>query len=180
MLYCTRCQVLSTDGDRCPLCGGKKLRPARADDPVLLLTTGEGESRQIAAAFDDAGIPHMERPLDTGSASSIILGQSRCSQTRVFVPFGEIGTARDVLTGIGFLHDGTDGTAPVEPPERKDGPDGTAPAEPPERKDGPEKTVGRGKRLAVRILSVLLFAVVVTLVVFLADGIAGRFKSLFH
>jgi hypothetical protein len=165
MLYCTRCQVLSTDGDRCPLCGGKKLRPARADDPVLLLTTGEGESRQIAAAFDDAGIPHMERPLDTGSASSIILGQSRCSQTRVFVPFGEIGTARDVLTGIGFLHDGTDGTAPAEPPERK---------------DGPEKTVGRGKRLAVRILSVLLFAVVVTLVVFLADGIAGRFKSLFH
>lgn len=165
MLYCTRCQVLSTDGDRCPLCGGKKLRPARADDPVLLLTTGEGESRQIAAAFDDAGIPHMERPLDTGSASSIILGQSRCSQTRVFVPFGEIGTARDVLTGIGFLHDGTDGTAPAEPPERK---------------DGPEKTMGRGKRLAVRILSVLLFAVVVTLVVFLADGIAGRFKSLFH
>ncbi|MCI1991315.1 MAG: hypothetical protein LKJ59_08310 [Oscillospiraceae bacterium] len=165
MLYCTRCQVLSTDGDRCPLCGGKKLRPARADDPVLLLTTGEGESRQIAAAFDDAGIPHMERPLDTGSASSIILGQSRCSQTRVFVPFGEIGTARDVLTGIGFLHDGTDGTAPAEPPERK---------------DGPEKTMGRGKRLAVCILSVLLFAVVVTLVVFLADGIAGRFKSLFH
>ncbi len=27
MLYCDKCQVLSEDGEICPLCGGQKLRP---------------------------------------------------------------------------------------------------------------------------------------------------------
>lgn len=169
MLYCEKCQVVSMDENRCPLCGGKKLRQVRPNDPVMLLTVGEAESRRIAAAFDDTGIPHMERSMDSGSVSSIVLGQSRCAQMRVFVPFGDMEHARDILHGIGALKDDED------EPDGSDQKD--QPAEDESEKDIP---MSRGRRLVIRIFSILLFITLIWAVVSAADSIISSFKSAFH
>lgn len=172
MLYCAKCQVLSKDEDRCPLCGSKKLRQVQPNDPVLLLTASEPESLRIAAAFDEAKIPHMERSLDAGSASSIILGQSRYLQIRVFVPFGEIENAREILRGIGFLDGDEPAAEPVTGEDRL--------SEQDQEKEEKDISMSRGRRLAVRIFSILAFVALIWLVVTMADSIAGFLKSEFH
>ena len=173
MLYCDRCQVLSEDEETCPLCGGHKLRPAAANDPVLLFTTCEEEAQRIAAAFDDERIPHMERMQEGGSASSIVLGRSRCAQMRIFVPFGEIGHARDVMHGIGALKDGWKEDAAIS--------NGDSEAAPQKAAHGKEEVpMSRGRRIALRIFSIIMFLILVSAVVFGADAIVNAFKSMFH
>jgi RNA polymerase subunit RPABC4/transcription elongation factor Spt4 len=167
MLYCKKCQVLSKDGRTCPLCGSDNLRPAAAEDAVLLYTAQQEEAERIAAAFDDAGIPHMERILEDGSYSAVVLGHSRCASMRIFVPFGEIAHAREVMLGIGAL--------------KNDGPSGAE-----QRVSGQasreetEKPMSRWQMTAIRILSMLLFFLLVAVVVFASDSLVGVFQSLFH
>lgn len=168
MLYCDKCQILSEDEETCPLCGNRRLRPVAANDPVLLFTTWNEEAQRIAAAFDDDGIPHMERVEEGGGASPVLLGRNRCAQIRIFVPFSEIGHARDVMRGIGALKD--DGKDDRKLSEK------TAKAAPKDM----EKPMSPGKQAFVRILSILMFLLLVCAVVFGADAIVGGFKSIFH
>lgn len=168
MHYCADCQVLSPDGEKCPLCGGKKLRQAKADDPILLITESETEVSRITAAFDDADIPHMERTLGTGGYTSIILGQSRCAEIRVFVPFGEIEHAKEVLRGIGAIKQAENDIPSLQ-------------EDLPCKKQKEEATpMSRGRRLAVRIFSIVLFIAIIWFVVVMADNIAAYLKSAFH
>lgn len=165
MLYCESCQVLSRDETMCPQCGSRKLRPVSENDPVLLFTAGTEETQRITAAFDDEGIPHMERIQGGGSLTSIVLGQSRCAQVRIFVPYGKIDHAKDVMLGIGALKDDGETSKPATQDEQA------------QKKAVP---MSPGRRAAVRIFSSLLFLILVIAVVAGADTIVNLFKSFFH
>ena len=167
MLYCERCQVLSRDETICPQCGSRKLRSASAGDPVLLFTAGTEEAQQITAAFDEEGVPHMERTQGGGSLTSIVLGQSRCARVRIFVPYGKIDQAKDIMLGIGVLKETGEGENSLEP-------------EPDAQKQTKEVPMSPGRRAAVRIFSALLFLALVIAVVSGADMIVNLFKSFFH
>lgn len=171
MMYCDRCQVLSKDGETCPLCGSHRLRPAAANDTVLLFTAGQDEAERIAAAFDDSGIPHMERVQEGGSASQIPLGQNRFAQVRIFVPFGQIENARDVMRGIGALKDDAKDTELSK--------DLTGEEHGKENNEKKKEAMSPGRKAALRIFSIVLFLILVCAVVFGADAIVGAFKSMF-
>lgn len=160
MLYCSDCQTAVPEGEVCPLCGRKNLRAIRDDDPVLLLTVGEDEAARIAAAFQQASIPCMTRSTDAGGYSSIILGRSRCSDVRIFAPFGETEHAREVLFGIGALKENGELHENAEPA-------GSGAAE--KKKKNP---VGE-------IIAAVLFFALVWLVVSASDIIAAFVKGLF-
>ena len=170
MLYCEKCQVLSRDDNVCPSCGGKKLRLPKDNDPVLLYTAGGEEAERIAAALEDAGIPFMKRTLGGGGYIDIVLGQSRSSQVNIFVPYGEVKRAEEVLHGIGVLKDEETEQAAVEGVEAEKNPAGKA-----AKKE--EIPMSRGRRIAVRIFSALLFLLLVWLVVSVADGIVSLFQG---
>ena len=163
MLYCEKCQTVSQDGQSCPLCGSQKLRPICPDDPVLLLTVGEDESSRIAAAFEEASIPCMTRPSRTGGYTSIVLGHNRCSDVRVYVPFGEVERAKDILIGIGALKTGKN----TEKEERS-GTKGNCSAE------------SHGRRTAVKIFSAVLFFILIWVAVILSDRLVEALKGLFR
>lgn len=165
MLYCDRCQVLSRDEQMCPVCGSRKLRIPKENDPILLFTADSGEAERITAAFSDEGIPHMEKNLG-GSASSVFFGKSRYMQTRIFVPFGEIDHAKDVMRAIGALKDENKETS--EKPEQE-----AAGKE-------QEEPMSRSRRALLRIISAIMFFFLIAAVVFFADTIASEFWSFFH
>lgn len=169
MLYCERCQVLSRDDNVCPSCGGKKLRLPKDNDPVLLYTAGGEEAEQIAAAFEDAGIPFMKRTLGGGGYVGIVLGQSRSSQVNIFVPYGEMEHAEEILHGIGILKEEKTEQAAEDLKEPK------KPSAEKAKKE--EIPMSRGRRIAVRIFSALLFLLLVWLVVSVADGIVSLFQG---
>lgn len=160
MLYCARCETLSLDGETCPLCGGSKLRQARPDDPVLLLSTGGEESRKICDAFEDAGIPHEERPLGTGGIMKIYAGSPGNADIRIFVPYQAIGQCKQILTQIGILDEGG---KMIRSSEEK-------------ASDG---SMSRGLRIPGKIFSAVLFALAIVLVVSLSDGLVNLIRSLF-
>ena len=169
-LYCERCQALSKDGKVCPSCGGKKLRLPKDNDPVMLYNAGGEEAEQIAAAFEDAGIPFMKRSLGGGSYTGIVLGQSRSSQVNIFVPYGEVEHAEEILHGIGVLKDEETEQDAAEGMEEEKNPSET-------KAKKEQIPMSRGRRIAVRIFSALLFLLLVWLVVSVADGIVSLFQG---
>ncbi len=161
MLYCAKCETLSLDEETCPMCGGKKLRPARPDDPVLLLTTGGEEGRKVCSAFEDAGIPHEARPLGTGGIMKIYTGgPDNVSDVRIFVPYRAVGQCREILTDIGFLDES--GTK--------------IPASQEEASSGSQSY---NWHVAGKIFTAFLLILVVVAVVSLSDTLVGFLKSLF-
>lgn len=162
MLYCASCEVLSTDGETCPMCGGKKLRPVEPGDPVLLMTTGAEESRRICGAFQDVGIPCEALPLGTGGIMEIYTGTMAAgASVRIFVPYRAVERCRQILTETGLL----DETG------KKAGPEST------EELDGEPKR--RAKNTAVKICSAIAFLALVWLTVTFADAIVTFARSLF-
>lgn len=159
MLYCESCQTAVPEGEACPACGGKNLRPIADEDPVLLMTAGEEEASRIAAAFEEASIPCMTRSSDAGGYSSIILGKSRCADVRIYAPFGETEHAREVLFGIGAL--------------KTPGADGTPEA------GGEQASAEKKKSPVGEIAAVVLFFLLIWLVVSGTDLLTGFFKKLF-
>lgn len=161
MLYCAKCETLSLDGETCPMCGGKKLRPVRPGDPVLLLTTGGEETQRICSAFEDAGIPHEARPLGTGGIMRIYTGgPDNTSSVRIFVPYQAVERCREILTDIGVLNESG---VIADPPGEKLS----------------EESLSRGWRVSRRIFSAFLFLLAIVLVVALSDDLVNLIKSLF-
>lgn len=163
MLYCPNCQILCTDGKKCPLCGKKKLREVKPSDPVLLITTGESKCDEIAAALDDNKIPHEERINGLGIPSSVY-GKSSNISKNVFVSYGELEHSKEILRNIGAL---------IET-EHEEGQ--TKPLN--ENKEEDFAPMGRTKRIFARIVSAILFIILIWGVVTAADNIADAVKSL--
>ncbi|HCW79805.1 MAG TPA: hypothetical protein DG942_01710 [Ruminococcaceae bacterium] len=168
MLYCEDCLILCRDENSCPVCGSAKLRPPKPDDPVLLITVWENDAVKISAAFDDASLPYMKRNMNLGGASPVILGKSKASQTRLFVPYGEMGHAEDILHGIGIIKDEPNKNEQEDISDKESG-----------KKQKAQAPLSRGKQTAARIISALLFLLLIWGVVSASDVIAAWIKSLF-
>lgn len=150
MPYCSKCQRLTENTERCPSCGNGNLREVRADDPVLLLSVGETDADAVRAAFDDAGVPHEERMAGPGAPPALLYGKSPIARYRIFVRYGDLEQARDLLLNIGVPAEGGGET---------------------------ERGQNRVRLVFSRIVASLLFLGIVAAVVVLADGLIGLLKS---
>lgn len=157
MHYCPKCQVLVREGNRCPACNGKHLREAEESDPVMLLTATEEKCRRIGAALDGCGIPHEDRICGTEGIAAAYAGDGALCNKNVFVPYGRMQEAIDLMHGIGVT--GKDENAAPEEEAAEMSP---------------------RKRFFVRAVSVVLFILLVWVVVIAADAAAGWFKSLLY
>ncbi len=166
MLYCPRCQVLSSDGEPCPSCGGKKLREPAAEDPVLLMTADEIKAEMIEAVFADHGLPFEERICGLGGPPSVLIGKSIYTYTNknIFVPYGELETARALVNGIGIL-DAADKAELQQETEQNN-------------EEADDEKLSPRKRLILRIVSVVLFILAVWGVVAVSDYAANALKAL--
>lgn len=152
MMYCPKCQVLSRDGAACPSCGNGKLREARPEDPVLLVTAGGGDCDRIAEAFGEEGIPFELRMSGVGEPPESLYGRSPGSEKNVFVPYGAVDRCREILDSLGLL----DGSGRM--------------------KHADADTMSRPLRSFWRVFSVLLFMLLVWVAVTFADRIAEAVK----
>ncbi|MGX8702596.1 hypothetical protein [Caproiciproducens sp.] len=168
MLYCPKCQLLiDSDADRCAACGSKKLREPGPDDPVLLLTTDETNTTMIRSVFQENGIVFVEQDSGFGSPPSILLGSRPFYGNRnIFVAFRDLDTAKELLNGIGIA-DAQDAKLESGSP---------APEEEPEPEEEP---MSSRKRFFWRIVSAMMFILIVWGVVAAADFLANALKAFF-
>ena len=59
-MYCEKCSVLF-EGDRCPVCGGRKIRKENGEDICLLTERGQIESDLLSEVLEQNRIPFLKK-----------------------------------------------------------------------------------------------------------------------
>lgn len=170
MKYCPKCQRVYEDGvQRCEKCRALLGRTASAGDPVLLLSASVLECERVRGALSDEGIPCELRPWGGESSAGVVTGYSPAGSAELFVPFSALERAQQIKADI------TAEEGEVLLPE-----EGEEVSAGEEKKDGESfEEMGRGKRIFWRIISVVLFILLIWAVVAGTDGIVGWIKQFF-
>lgn len=131
----------------------------------FLITASGFELERIRTALSDNGIPNDSKPQKRNFSAKAVTGVDNSVQD-IYVAADDYDKAYDLCVGIGAIK--------LEGEEEiiSDDPEMTALAD--EYEEMPD-----GKRKAVRIISVILFILIVAAVIFGTDFITGWIKDLF-
>ena len=171
MKYCPICKSLAHDGDnRCPVCGKKLSRVTDINEPVRLCIVGGTERAMLCGLLDDAEIPYLQTNVQPqGVANEIVTGfDVKLSNIAVLVPFQALPEASELLSSIETVNN------PVEPmmdeinahiEYLRANPDANA--------------MSPGRARAVKIITLIIFLLLVAGAVFATDAFTGWIKGLF-
>ena len=102
LLYCEKCKQL-TNNDRCPRCGRKKLREAKENDPVYLITKDAMISASVEDILRQNNIPCQKQGI-MGVGVFTGLGYTN----RFFVPYGAYNKSKELLANFFTEEDSAD------------------------------------------------------------------------
>ena len=167
MKYCPKCKKLYNDEDTncaCTGCKNKALKAVEDKTTSVYLCSGDVLERdRVQAALSDSGIPSVYTRHMVSANSQVVTGMDFDSFD-ILVPYELYEKAYDVAVGIGAIE--------IEGAEIVD--------EAPESQSEEEiEDMSRAKRTFVRILTALLFIIVLALVIYGTDFITAFIKSLF-
>ena len=168
MQYCPKCHRVFSDEREVCLCGRKmkSYDELREDTPVFIVRASGFEKDRIGAALTDAELSYSETPAYGKDVNEIAMGQGEVPAD-FCVPYRELDKARALLRGIGALNAETEHE--METSETLH-----PPAEENIRKtEGPWEEMSRKKRWLWRIVSIVLFILVVWAVVSGTDWVMG-------
>ena len=171
MKYCPICKALAHDGDnRCSVCGKKLSRITDINEPVRLCVVGGTERAMLCGLLDDAEIPYLQTNVQPqGVANEIVTGfDVKLSNIAVLVPFQALPKASELLGSIETVNN------PVEPTMDEIN------AHIEYLKANPDANdMSPGRIRAVKIITAILFLLLVAGVVLGTDAITGWIKGLF-
>lgn len=154
MLYCTKCQTAFEEGgNKCPVCHREKsVRVANDSDYIRLHRADLYTAQRLAADFDAHHVAYRLEPYENQRISHLYDSEVMPTDQNIFVRYSDLTQAKACSARL---------KKTIEDTEEFD--------------DMPPK-----KRLAVQIISVILFLLLVTVVVLCADSFAGWLLDLFQ
>ena len=163
MKYCKKCKrTYSDNAGKCENCGKPLFELDDDNTPVYLLSASGFERERIMTALVSNGIPCDSRiNKDDVPSAEIITGVDNAIED-ILVPASAYEKAYEICVGIGAVK--LDGETTIVEEQRSE-----------EFEEMPPK-----KRTAVKILSAILFIIIVALVIFGTDAITGFIKGLFN
>lgn len=168
MKYCKKCRHIHNDeAQTCSCCQKELAEISESNTPVFLLSASGFELERVRTALNDSGIPtdvalQKENSTDAGMGCDF-------SEYDLLVPFQAYKKAYDVCVGIGAIK--------AEGDEVLDSLTLDGNAENPADEQGEE--MSPTKRTAVKIVSAILFIILVAAVIYGTDFITGFIKGLF-
>ena len=174
MNYCKVCKSIFKDGDeRCPECGKKLVPITDINEPVRLCIVGGTERALLCGLLDDAGIPYLENnTYPQGLANEIVTGYDvKLSNINLTVPFSALPKASELLSSVETLKN------PVEPmmDDIKTHIEKLQKCEVKEE----EKAMSPALRTTIKVITAILFLLLVAFVVLGTDKIMEIIKGLF-
>lgn len=97
LMFCESCNVV-TEGERCPVCGKKKLREVRDDDFCYFVTLSEGYARYFEENLKSENIPVVM--LGQGYSSRMHGGTS--SAYGLYIPYVHLERVYDIYNLLFF------------------------------------------------------------------------------
>ncbi len=152
--YCTKCNNLVEDKITvCPHCKrSRALREAQDDDMLFMMKVSEYEAGELSEMFETQAVKYEVKPIKTSMVSSVYDSEYIPTDKNIFVAFKDVERAKKILEEEIIEKD-------IE--EIEEG----APSP---------------KRIALQIVSVLLFLLLVSATVLFADAIANYVRNLFY
>ena len=173
MKFCKSCKkVFSGCETMCRDCGKKLSDITDINEPVRLCVIGGTERAMLMGLLDDAGIPHIERNAQPHSvANEIVTGYDvRLNNIAVSVPFQALPEASSLLGTIAsadnYIEPMTEEIRAHISRLKSGAGDSSSPMSP-------------ALRTTVKVLSAIVFLILVALVVLGTDKITELIKSLF-
>ena len=165
MKYCPKCKRLYNDGDEvctCPACKGKALNAVEDEtEPVYLCSGDVMERDRVQAALEDNGVPSVFKRHTVTASSQVVTGYD-FDGFDVLVPYELYEKAYDIAVGIGAIK--LEGEQVLDDEAAED-------AEP--------DKMSRAKRTTVRVITAILFILLVAVAIYGTDFITGLIKNLF-
>ncbi len=117
MYFCESCEAVMDTQGRCPRCGGKKVRPIEANDPIFLTEMDISWSGTLADIFREEGIPFRMRSM-LGTARATYLGKLADIE-EFFVRWADYDRAQQFvqLLTTELIEPDAAGAFDVEPPD---------------------------------------------------------------
>ena len=171
MKYCPKCRLVYPDSREQCRCGRilKYYEALRGDTPVRVARTSGLEKDRITGALADAGIPYSETPVRERNMSEAVAGQGSV-EWELCVPYEALEQAREALYGIGAGAEEEPGEEASQLREKPaETPSAKGKAE--EKKSGQWEEMSNQKRWFWRILSMILFFLLVWGVVSATDWV---------
>ena len=131
-----------------------------------LLSASGFELERVKTALSDNGIPNDSKPKKRNYSAKAVTGVDNSEQD-IYVAESDYDKAYDLCVGIGAVK--------IEGEEEIIQPEDWEDAQPAEEFE----EMSSGKRTAVRIISAVLFVLLVAAVIFGTDAITGWIKGLF-
>ena len=157
MLYCEKCRSLCPDTTRkCPNCKSSKLRVAEETDLVLLHRADQYTASRLAEQFDAAGIVYELAPFMGRSSQYLYDSEVMPTDKNIFVQVSDLQAAEELSVRMKEeLEQANEGEEAFEEMPRR-------------------------KRIAVQVVSLLLFFFLIVLAVLGADALGQWLRSLFY
>lgn len=99
-MYCTGCQFAFHDSDRCPICGAKKVRPARPEDICFLTEADPVTGGMLKDILEQEGIPVLS--VSSVGAGMAMRAGTMFERVRLFVRYDTLTKAKE--TAEELLH----------------------------------------------------------------------------
>lgn len=178
MRYCKECKYITDEELRtCPHCKGLMTQKMPSEEtPVAVIRAYGIEKERIITALKDNKIPCTSKTVKKQLSSEIISGVNSASED-IFVPYGCYEKARDLLIGIGAVKMKDE---VIVEDNTTDDKDKGAIADNGKRIGSDFEEMDPKKRLLIRIISVILFIILVWGVVALTDYSIEMIKSFFN
>lgn len=169
MKYCKKCRRINNDSEqKCTVCGKELAKINDDNTPVYLLSASGFELQRIKTALEDSGIPCDNISQKHNFSAEAVTGYDS-AEYDVLVPYSAYEQSYDCCVGIGAIkEDGEEIIDDDTPVENKNG-----------NLDEQFEKMSGAKRTTVRVVSALLFLILVAFAVFGTDFIMGVIKNLF-
>lgn len=170
MKYCKKCKHIYNDVDQnCSACSKALEEITDENTPVYLISASGFELQRVKAALEDSGIPCDGARRKKSQSAEAVTGYDT-SETDILVPFSAYEKAYDVCVGIGAIKE--DGEQILD--DESQGADDEKSA----TLDEQFEEMSGVKRTTFRIISAILFFLLIALVVYGTDAITGFIKGL--
>ena len=172
MRFCKSCKSIYHDSEeRCSVCGKKLFEITDINEPVRLCVIGGTERAMLCGLLDDAGIPHIEsNDHPQGVANEIVTGYDvKLNNITFTVPFQALPKASELLGTIETVDNR------IEPMM------GEIESQIARIKSGEveEKKMSPALRTTIKVITAILFLLLIAVVVLGTDKITELIKGLF-
>ncbi len=173
MKYCRSCKRLHTDEmTRCTECGKKLREITDINEPVRLAVVGGTERAMLTGLLVDAAIPFIEQNIHPqGVANELVTGYDvKLNNINVLVPYAAIPEASGLVSTIETLDNSVEQYVDYVKEDIEKFKNNSFKE---------EKPMSPALRTTIKVVTAILFLIVLALVVFGTDKVMELIKGLF-